>query len=68
LSSGASDLSSRVSSLRIEVLRSSRPVWAILIIALDVLVIAALAAYGAEEAGAKTWRRRGAAGHVERLV
>jgi hypothetical protein len=30
------------------------PVWAILIIALDVLVIAALAAYGAEEAGAGT--------------
>jgi hypothetical protein len=30
------------------------PVWAILIIALDVLVIAALAAYGTEEAGVRT--------------
>jgi hypothetical protein len=29
------------------------PVWAILIIALDVLVIAALAAYGADEAGVR---------------
>ena len=30
-----------------------QPVWAILIIALDVLVIAALAAYGPEEAGVR---------------
>jgi hypothetical protein len=30
-----------------------QPVWAILIIALDVLVIAALAAYGREEAGVR---------------